>query len=151
MTFMHWTPDTLARFKLAHAKALEEGVETFSFEGHDFLPRYAKYLTEYLEGVLVKSKETWADGVWKTPKFSCLNCGKEMDAASDSPLETEPRAPQEGDVSLCAYCSHVMVFTAARTVRSATQAEMDEITANPDTAKLFEAMARVRKAQRRFR
>jgi hypothetical protein len=51
-TFMHWTPEMLRRFKIAYAKALEESVETFPFQGHDFVPGYAKFLIEYLEMVM---------------------------------------------------------------------------------------------------
>jgi hypothetical protein len=33
----------------AHHKAIEEGQEFFTFEGHEMLVSYAKYLIEYLE------------------------------------------------------------------------------------------------------
>lgn len=49
-SIINWTPDTLARFKRAYAKALKDDVPTFTFEGNEFVVGYAKYLIEYLEG-----------------------------------------------------------------------------------------------------
>jgi hypothetical protein len=46
---IEWTPAKLQRFKRRYNKAVEENVETFMFEGHELLVRYAKYLIEYLE------------------------------------------------------------------------------------------------------
>lgn len=46
-----WTPEMLVRFKRAYAKALKGDIGAFEFEGHNFLPEYAKYLIEYLDSV----------------------------------------------------------------------------------------------------
>lgn len=46
-----WTPEMLARFKRAYAKALKDKTGAFDFEDHNFLPDYAKYLIEYLDSV----------------------------------------------------------------------------------------------------
>jgi len=42
----------LVDLKKAHAQAEEEGLEGFTFLGHDLLTSYAKYLIIYLEGAL---------------------------------------------------------------------------------------------------
>ena len=44
--YISWTPGKLALFKKAFSKAVNEEKEVFSFEGHDFLVAYAKYLIE---------------------------------------------------------------------------------------------------------
>jgi hypothetical protein len=49
---VEWTRDKLKRFKKAYQRATQDGREVFEFEGHEFIPGYAKYLIEYLEGVL---------------------------------------------------------------------------------------------------
>jgi hypothetical protein len=53
--YITWTRPKLERFKQAYqsAKATGEVIghdpETFTFEGNEFVPGYAKYLIEYLE------------------------------------------------------------------------------------------------------
>lgn len=42
----------LERLKAAIKAAEAAGAETFTFEGHDYLVSYAKYLVEYLESRL---------------------------------------------------------------------------------------------------
>lgn len=49
MTTMLFTPVMQRRFKAAHAKATEEGKDSFVFEGHEFLVEYAKYMIQYME------------------------------------------------------------------------------------------------------
>ena len=49
---IEWTPAILARFKKAHAKAVADKADTFIFDGNEFVVSYAKYLIEYLNGVL---------------------------------------------------------------------------------------------------
>jgi hypothetical protein len=42
----------------------------------------------------------------------CLNCGKPLTAAGS--LYQGDRLPSEGDIMVCAYCSHVMHWTGER-------------------------------------
>ncbi len=49
-----WTLPKLERFKKAHKTAVDASQETFTFEGHEFVPRYAAYLIEYLDGIIAK-------------------------------------------------------------------------------------------------
>ena len=94
--------------------------------------------------------DKWANKTWKTPDFLCLNCRRTVDAASASPLEPEPRRPHVGDVTVCLYCSHLMIFTGdASWVRDPTDAEMDDIMNDPDVVTLLEAMAKGRALWRR--
>jgi hypothetical protein len=89
--------------------------------------------------------EKWSNDAWKTPKYACLNCGVVADAASNSPLETDPRAPQEGDVTVCLQCSHLMVFKADGTVREPNDAELNDIADTPDVLRLLQAMGALRR------
>jgi hypothetical protein len=45
-----WTAARLKRFNAAYAAACVAGVDTFRFEGNEFVVSYAKYLIEYLQG-----------------------------------------------------------------------------------------------------
>jgi len=49
-----WDRAKLERFKQAYKKAVDARSDTFTFDGHDFVVGYAKYLIEYLEGRLPK-------------------------------------------------------------------------------------------------
>lgn len=42
----------LERLKQRYEEAVTNGEETFEFEGHELYHAYAKYMIEYLEGVL---------------------------------------------------------------------------------------------------
>lgn len=52
--FIMFTPDTLERLKVAVDKAVSQDMQQFEFEGQQLLVAYAKYLIEYLDGVLEK-------------------------------------------------------------------------------------------------
>lgn len=47
-----WTRPKLVRFQADYAAAAAAGKDTFVFEGSEFVVGYAKYLIEYLNGVL---------------------------------------------------------------------------------------------------
>ena len=49
---MIWMRELLEKLKKAQVEAVERGQRQFVFEGQDVLVAYAKYLIEYLEGVL---------------------------------------------------------------------------------------------------
>ena len=46
---VEWTPEKLKRFKKAWKKSGANGRDVFTFEGHEYVADYAKYLVEYLE------------------------------------------------------------------------------------------------------
>lgn len=67
-----------------------------------------------------------------TAALACPTCGAFNDAATGFRTDGLPAA---GDVSVCAYCTAVSVFTGSGlAVRVPTQAELEEILAEPDTA-----------------
>jgi len=45
-----WDRAKLSRFKRMYARAKALPVESFVFDGHEFLVSYAGYLIQYLEG-----------------------------------------------------------------------------------------------------
>ncbi len=47
-----WNIAKLKTFKKAYAKALKDKVESFDFEGNEYIPQFAKYLIEFLESQL---------------------------------------------------------------------------------------------------
>ncbi len=47
-----WTRPMLDRFKKVYKQAVAAKVETFMFEGNEYVPSYAGYLIEFLEGRL---------------------------------------------------------------------------------------------------
>jgi len=49
ITDMTFTIDTYTRFKLQYLKASNNKKEKFTFDGHEFLTEYAKYLLMYLK------------------------------------------------------------------------------------------------------
>ena len=48
MPVIQWTQSRVAKFKQAYQQAVTNQVETFLFEGNQFVTAYAKYLLEYL-------------------------------------------------------------------------------------------------------
>lgn len=48
MKKIEFDQDKFTKFKEDYNKAVEEGVNSFFFDGHEFLVSYAKYLLEYL-------------------------------------------------------------------------------------------------------
>lgn len=45
---IYFTYDKYIAFEKAYNKAVEERVNSFFFDGHEFLVSYAKYILEYL-------------------------------------------------------------------------------------------------------
>jgi hypothetical protein len=78
----------------------------------------------------------------RLPASHCLNCGKQLDAASD--LEGE-RTPCPGDVTVCIDCGHVMAFADDMTMRALTDAEMIEVAGDCDLLKVQRALAAIKK------
>lgn len=44
----------------------------------------------------------------KVPPSTCLNCGEDLDGAAGI---CGPERPSPGDVSICAHCANVAIFT----------------------------------------
>ena len=58
------------------------------------------------------------------PASPCLSCGKRNDATTSCFGDNVPSA---GDVTVCFYCGHIMVFNNDLTLRNPTNAEIRHI------------------------
>ena len=56
MSSIAWDRPKLTRLKHAIAKAKRNRLEVFTFEDHEYLVAYAKYLIDYLDRVLPKGR-----------------------------------------------------------------------------------------------
>jgi hypothetical protein len=56
--------------------------------------------------------------------LKCLDCGKDVDAATDP---AGGAIPGPGDATICLYCGHIMIYTDQLTFRNPNDAEMYEI------------------------
>lgn len=50
--YVTFTAAKLQAFKVAYREAVHAGMESFVFQGREYLTRYAKYVIEHLEGRL---------------------------------------------------------------------------------------------------
>ena len=66
---------------------------------------------------------------YRVPGSACINCGKDIDAAS--PV-SGGRGPQPGDLSICLYCRHLMVYGDDLRVRNLTDEEAIEVAGDPE-------------------
>ncbi len=62
-----------------------------------------------------------------TESCACLNCGAQLDAASNV---TGERQPGPGDFTMCAYCGHLMAYTETG-FREPTKEEQIELAGDP--------------------
>lgn len=73
------------------------------------------------------------------PFSRCIRCKTAIDAATG----IGKRQPSPGDVSICAYCGQVMLFSDDLTLVSAPQEVRDQIkTEMPDTWNIIETASR---------
>lgn len=66
----------------------------------------------------------------QTIESNCLNCGKGLDAAMNAAQKDDP--PSLGDVTICFYCHHLMIYGDGMKLRNPTDDEMKEIAADKD-------------------
>jgi hypothetical protein len=62
------------------------------------------------------------------PPSPCTACGKVSDTATHVGSDI---APSPGDMTICFYCHHLMVFTNNLTQRDLTDDEMIEVAGDP--------------------
>jgi hypothetical protein len=74
---------------------------------------------------------------YHTPETRCLNCGKLIDGAT--PVGGG-RAPQEGDISICLDCHHLMIYDANMRVRALTDEEVVEIAGEPEVLRAMKVL-----------
>jgi DNA-directed RNA polymerase subunit RPC12/RpoP len=73
----------------------------------------------------------------RTPSCRCLNCGHKLNTVG-TPDRDPSAIPDEGNYTVCLYCSHLMIFRPDLTVRNLTDAEVVEAAGDKE---LLEAMA----------
>lgn len=61
----------------------------------------------------------------RLPLSHCLNCGKELDAASH--YKSKRARPRPGNATVCLYCGHLMVLDKDMRLRAPTDAEVLEL------------------------
>jgi hypothetical protein len=54
---IEWTPTKAQRLRGAIAVARKNGQDTFMFDGHEFVVRYAEYLLEYINMQFAKQRK----------------------------------------------------------------------------------------------
>jgi hypothetical protein len=59
------------------------------------------------------------------PEQQCPHCKHKLDAATSATGET--CTPTPGCLTICAYCSRVLIFEAGLTVRPATREDLDTL------------------------
>jgi hypothetical protein len=64
----------------------------------------------------------------RVPPSACLSCGALNDAATG--VNNDAR-PSPGDVTVCLYCGHIMVFSDDLLMRNPTAAEIHQIAGDP--------------------
>lgn len=62
------------------------------------------------------------------PGSPCRKCGEVLDGATETTAGTEPKA---GDLSICAYCGELSLFTAAGTLEPLKEDELANM--HPET------------------
>jgi hypothetical protein len=89
----------------------------------------------------------WRSNVddYHVPHAICANCGERIDGAS--PVDGG-RAPQPGDVSLCLYCHHLMIFGDDSKPRNPTDEEMMELAGDPDLIRAMKTLAEFKRGTR---
>jgi hypothetical protein len=82
---------------------------------------------------------------YRTPPNHCLNCGKELDGAA--PV-SGGRGPQDGDISICLECHHVMIYDADVRVRALTDEEVVEIAGDPEVIYAMKVLGEFKQTER---
>jgi hypothetical protein len=72
------------------------------------------------------------------PKQRCPNCRRRVNTASPGP--TGKQQPSPGDMAVCFYCHHLMVFADDMTMRDLTDAEVVEVAGHPSVVITMEAL-----------
>jgi len=74
----------------------------------------------------------------KISTVHCVNCGATFDASTR--IGGTEAVPQDGDITVCLYCRHIMVFEGGKP-RNPNDAEMRRIAGDPRVVRLVDAIA----------
>src|SRR5438477_16594 len=80
----------------------------------------------------------------RTPLTSCPSCGKPLDGATGIDVDARPKP---GDITICGYCRHLMLFADDLTVRELTDAEAVEVAGDETMLAAQNALAILMKAK----
>jgi hypothetical protein len=80
------------------------------------------------------------------PKDACLNCGHELNAASNT---TGDAQPEPGDITICFYCGHLMEFDADLRLVKPSDATLSEIAGVPGFIRAMNTIAEAKAMQQR--
>jgi len=92
-----------------------------------------------------------------TPKTSvtrdalCPQCGYAFKHATSANVDDLQAVPKEGAISLCGDCGAINIFTADRSVRAATEAEIAEIMADENVRRVVQQWQAYRRKQGRLK
>src|SRR5262252_6336125 len=86
--------------------------------------------------------------VTDTEGWLCLECGEPIDRASGAFCDV---APEPGDVTVCVYCGHVMVFREGLVLDNPDAEECYQIAGDKGILAIQRARARVTEEVRRAR
>lgn len=80
------------------------------------------------------------------PKSNCLNCRRELDAATN--IDGKAVGVPPGSFTICVYCGHLMVYGDDSRLRELTDAEMIEVAGDPRLLAIQWARGKAIKAKR---
>lgn len=79
-------------------------------------------------------------------KNVCTNCGYELDAATVVAEEIGNKtSPEEGDITICIGCGHLMVFDKDMVLRNPTDDEILKVAGDPRMVAVQKALAAIKK------
>lgn len=74
---------------------------------------------------------------FRVPGAHCVNCGKAIDGAM---ALRGGRGPQPGDLSICAFCSHLAAYGDDMRLRNLNDEEVREAAGDPDLIRAMKAL-----------
>jgi hypothetical protein len=78
----------------------------------------------------------------RLPKATCLACGCQLNRASSF---THDNRPDDGDLTICIRCGHIMAYTADLSMRELTDAEVVKAAGNQEILDIQRARTAVTK------
>lgn len=79
----------------------------------------------------------------RTKLSKCTSCGEAMDSAMNAQFGIN-NVPSSGDVTVCMYCSHIMIYDDNLILRDPSNDELIDIAANKDILRAVNAIAKIR-------
>ncbi len=76
----------------------------------------------------------------------CLNCKCQLDACSVINDDGSEEVPNDGDITICVYCGHVMAFDHQARLREMTDGEARAVAGDARLLAISRAIAEARKS-----